>query len=49
MDEIKENLVSRKSWYGGICEYGVMLAQNECEVHNFDDGFDHQYIEKMSF
>lgn len=44
MDELKEDLLNRKFIKYGS-EYGIMLARNKCEVHNFAYGFDRYYTD----
>ncbi|CAG86437.2 DEHA2C15422p [Debaryomyces hansenii CBS767] len=45
VNELKEDLLNRKFQTTGRGEYGIMLARNKCEVHNFYYGFDNCYIE----
>lgn len=34
MDEVKEDLLNRRFRYGGISEYGIMLAPNKLQMHS---------------
>lgn len=45
MNELKEDLLNRKFHTTGRDEYGIMLARNKCEAHNYYYGFDNCYIE----
>ncbi|CUM49594.1 unnamed protein product [Debaryomyces tyrocola] len=45
MNELKEDLLNRNFHTTDRGEYGIMLARNKCEVHNFYYGFDNCYIE----